>query len=221
MSKRPEIPYVAPFAAFMLFLMVGRWLPWGPEVLYPLRLLTVGALLLTVSRPVLSFRVARPMGSVLLGMAVFAIWVLPDQLWPGYRHHWLFENSLMGKVEGSVPPHAEQQALFLFFRILGATLAVPILEELFWRGWLMRWLINKDFLAVPLGAYARDAFWLVAVLFASEHGPYWDVGLAAGVAYNWWMVRTRTLGDCILAHAVTNGCLSAFVLATHQWQYWM
>jgi membrane protease YdiL (CAAX protease family) len=59
------------------------------------------------------------------------------------------------------------------------------------------------------------------VLFASEHGAFWDVGLAAGILYNWWMVRTRSLADCILAHAVTNGCLAAYVLAGGHWQYWL
>ena len=70
---------------------------------------------------------------------------------------------------------------------------IPILEELFWRGWLMRWLIDKEFLKVPLGMYVSSSFWLVALLFASEHGPYWEVGLIAGAIYNWWIVRTRNL----------------------------
>jgi membrane protease YdiL (CAAX protease family) len=46
------------------------------------------------------------------------------------------------------------------------------------------------------------------------------VGLLAGLAYNWWMQRTRSLGDLVLAHGVTNACLSVYVVATGQWQYW-
>jgi len=98
---------------------------------------------------------------------------------------------------------------------------VPVLEELFWRGWLMRWLVSTDFSKVPLGAFTSQSFWIVAVLFASEHGSYWDVGLAAGVLYNWWMVRTRSLGDCMVAHAVTNACLAWYVLVHDHWQYWL
>jgi hypothetical protein len=92
---------------------------------------------------------------------------------------------------------------------------------LFWRGWMMRWLIDKDFLSVPLGKYVPSAFWIVVLLFASEHGSYWEVGLAAGIVYNWWIVRTRNLADCILAHGITNAILCAYVLATGQWQYWL
>ncbi len=65
------------------------------------------------------------------------------------------------------------------------------------------------------------SFWVGSALFASEHGPYWEVGLIAGVAYNWWMCRTKSLADCILTHAVTNGCLSAYVLMTGEWRYWL
>jgi CAAX prenyl protease-like protein len=92
---------------------------------------------------------------------------------------------------------------------------------LFWRGWLMRWIANPDFRRLPLGHFDRRAFWVVAALFAVEHGSYWDVGLAAGVLYNWWMVRTRRLSDLILAHAVTNACLCAYVIAAGKWEYWL
>ena len=66
-----------------------------------------------------------------------------------------------------------------------------------------------------------QSFLIASALFASEHGSYWEVGLAAGLAYNWWIVRTKCLADCILAHAVTNGVLSAYVIFGKQWQYWL
>jgi CAAX prenyl protease-like protein len=127
----------------------------------------------------------------------------------------------VGSPKSSLPPGTKINVTFIIFRVLASVVNVPVLEELFWRGWLMRWLIAKDFKTVPLGAYTAQSFWLVAVLFASEHGSYWDVGLAAGIIYNWWMIRTRSLADCMLAHAVTNACLAAYVLARDQWQYWL
>jgi len=101
----------------------------------------------------------------------------------------------------------------------GLVLLVPVIEELFWRAWLMRYLVSHDFERIPLGTYSAASFWICAVLFATEHGPYWDVGLAAGIVFNWWMIRTRNLGDCILAHAVTNACLGAYVVVFSKWQY--
>ena len=151
---------------------------------------------------------------------MFAIWVAPELLWPGYRQFWLFNNALTGQPISSVPEAWRGIPLVLVSRALRAVVLVPIIKELFWRGWMMRWLVDTNFERVPLGTYTRYAFWTSAVLFASVHGSYWEVGLIAGVIYNWWMVRTKSLGDCILAHAVTNGLLSAYVVAERQWQYW-
>jgi hypothetical protein len=187
---------------------------------YPVQFLAVVATIGWVSRPVLSFRAGFPLGSMGIGIGVFAIWILPDVLW-GYRHHWLFDNFITGHAASSIAPALRQNVIFLVLRVGVSVALVPVLEELFWRGWLMRWLIDKDFLKVPLGTYARGAFWMVAVLFASEHGPYWEVGLAAGIVYNWWIIHTRNLADCMLAHAVTNGLLAAYVLMNGQWQYWL
>jgi hypothetical protein len=157
-----------------------------------------------------------------VGIAVFAIWIAPDLLFgPAYRHLPVFENSLVGFAASSAPVGFRRNIVFLIVRTLGCAALVPVLEELFWRGWLMRRLIEPDFQSVRIGAYAPLAFWAVALLFASEHGPYWEVGLIAGLAYNWWCVRTKNLADCILAHAVTNGLLSAYVLYAGQWQYWL
>jgi len=220
-SRFPTAAYVVPFGVFIVLLGLRPYLPLSPAWEYPLRTALTLAVLLTVSRPLLRFRTTHTWSSVGLGVLVFIIWVGPDVFWPHYRDHWLFRNSLLGS--SAVPitvPLAESHA-FLAIRALGSALLVPVIEELFWRAWLMRWLIQKDFLALPLGSYAAGAFWITAVLFASEHGPYWDVGLAAGLLYNWWMVRTRSLADCILAHGVTNACLAAYVLIAGKWQYWL
>ena len=167
------------------------------------------------------FRVERPAGSLLLGLAVFAVWVAPDLLFPGWRSHWIFQNPVFGHLNVSMPPESLRDPLDLTLRVLRATTVVALVEEIFWRGWLMRWLIHDDFETVPIGAYRLLAFWVTAVFFAVEHGPYWEVGLAAGVIYNWWAIRSKSLGDLILAHGVTNLALSLFVILTRRWEYWM
>jgi uncharacterized protein len=212
--------YVAPFAAFVAVMAGEHILLPHSQILYPIRLAIVLAVILLVSRPYLRLRPTSPLASVAIGVAVFLIWIAPDRLF-GYRHFWLFDNAIVGSTSASIPTGPQASLWFLALRTLGSAAVVPIVEELFWRGWLMRWLINPDFEKVPLGTYAPAAFWIVAVLFASEHGPYWEVGLIAGVIYNWWMIRTKSLADCMLAHAVTNGILAAYVMANGQWQYWL
>jgi uncharacterized protein len=215
-DRNATVGYVAPFLIYVLMIPM----PLPPEWLWPIRFAIVLAVILFVSRPFLSLRPSYPWASIAIGTAVFLIWIGPDVLF-GYRHHWLFENSLIGKTGSSLAPSLQHDYFFLTIRVMSSVLLVPVLEELFWRGWLLRWLIKTDFLKVPLGTYQANSFWLVALLFASEHGSYWDVGLLAGIIYNWWIVRTKNLADCILAHAVTNGILAIYVLAAGHWEYWL
>jgi CAAX prenyl protease-like protein len=222
LSRYPSLPYVAPFGVFVGFLMLDKFLPGSAGTLYLIRVIAVSAVLICCSRSVMDFRVKNALSSTLLGVAVFAIWVGPDVLWPHYRGYWLFTNSVTGAVNSSVPAAMRSSISFIVFRTFGCVVLVPILEELFWRAWLTRWLIDgQDFRRVPLGTYTASSFWIGSVMFASEHGPFWDVGLIAGIAYNWWMCRNKSLADCTLTHAVTNGCLSIYVLVTGAWQYWL
>ncbi len=213
----PAVAYVAPFAAFLILMGLKAYIPFE----YPVRVLVVTAVLLIFSRKIISLRLSQPVASILFGILLFAVWIGPDLLWPAYRQHWLFHNSLVGSAQSSLPDKLRVDPIFLFFRIAGTALLVPVVEELFWRAWLMRYLVAADFQKVRLGTYTAISFWVTAILFATEHGPYWEVGLLAGVGFNYWMIRTRSLGDCILAHAVTNACLAAYVLVLGQWQYWL
>lgn len=215
------MPYVLPFVVFVAFLTIQYYAPLPGQADLVLRTVVLSGVLVVASRKVLTLRASRPLSSIVLGIVVFALWIAPDVLFPHYRGHWLFQNAFLGTVNKSLPGDLRHDPLALTLRSFRAVILVPIIEELFWRGWLMRWLINPRFETVRLGAWAASSFWITALLFASEHGPFWDVGLVAGVLYNWWMIRTKCLGDCIVAHAVTNLCLSLYVIGTGQWQYWL
>ena len=218
LRRHPAIPYVLPFLVFIGLLALQQVVPVPVWVRFAISMLTI----LAVSREPLRGGPSKPLPSVLIGIAVFILWVGPDRIAPNWHHALLFDNAIMGHPAGNTPPASKNDPLFLMFRIAVSVIAVPILEELFWRGWLMRWVIGgKSFEQTPLGTYTPAAFWITAILFASEHGSFWDVGLAAGIVYNWWMIRTRNLWDCIIAHAVTNGILAAYVIAAGQWQYWL
>jgi len=213
------LPYIAPFAALLLLLSLGSFLPLPDLVVQLLPFIVITPILWLVSRPVITLKVRYWGQTVLLGVAVFIIWVGPDILFPGYRRNWLFDNPLTVPAGAGLSAAARSSPVLLALRILRAVAIVPIAEELFWRACAMRWIVSPDFRKVPLGTYTAQSFWLVAVLFAAEHGRYWDVGLAAGMLYNWWMIRTKSLGDLILAHAITNGCLCAYVVMMGKWEY--
>jgi len=104
-------------------------------------------------------------------------------------------------------------------RLAGAALAVPVMEELFWRSFAMRWFQDHDFLKVAPARVGLKALGISAVLFALEH-HLWFAGLLAGLAYGWLYIRTGNLWVPILSHAVTNGVLGAWILYTQSWEFW-
>ncbi len=221
LARYPSLAYVGPFVVFAGFLFLGPRLPVSPRVEMLIRVPVMLAVIGLFAWPVLSFRMTRPAATIGIGIGVFVLWIAPDQLMAGYRDLVFFQNKLVGKVESTLPVEARTDWLVLSLRFFRAAVVVPIVEELFWRGWLGRWLDSMDdFRKTPLGQFSRFAFIGTAVLFAMEHGPYWEVGLAAGLIYNWWMVKTKSLGDLIWCHAVTNACLSTWVIAAGQWEYW-
>lgn len=219
-QRTGTLPWIGPFAVFMVWLAIDKYLPIANPAKELLRDAVLVGAILGFSRHVLPRRISNWASSIVLGLAVCALWVAPDLLIPGWRSHWLFQNAVTGHLKTSIPP-AELTPLMLGLRTMRAALLVPILEELFWRAWLVRWLQDADFERIPLGQFTPLAFWATSLLFAAEHGSYWEVGLVCGMIYNWWMWRTKSLGDLMLVHGVTNLALSVYVIATHRWEFWM
>jgi CAAX prenyl protease-like protein len=159
-----------------------------------------------------SWRVLAP--ATLVGLAVFAEWVVVDQ-WVPYPH--------LGSRIGFDPFASFQgpgpRAAFIGVRLYGLVLMVPVMEELFLRSFFLRFVANADFTSVPIGHISWTAFWVVAALTGVIH-PEWLVALVASVAYTLLLYRTRSLFATVVAHAVTNGALAWYVLATGNWQYW-
>jgi len=106
LEKRwPSLPYVLPFAAFILFLAIQNYLALPPIIDYPVRIVVLSIILFVFSRHVIELRSLHRLESVILGVAVFVIWVGPDILFPGYRQHWLFQKAILGRIG---TPVAEQ-----------------------------------------------------------------------------------------------------------------
>ena len=109
--------------------------------------------------------------------------------------------------------------LLVAIRILGAALVVPVMEELFWRSFLMRWVAAPNFESVEPSQLGPKSFIVTVLLFGFEHN-LWLAGIVAGAAYSLLYMRYRSLWSPILAHAVTNGLLGIWVVRTGNWSYW-
>ena len=93
------------------------------------------------------------------------------------------------------------------------------MEELFWRGFLIRWLVDANWKAVPVGTFTLRSFWVTTVLFGLEH-EQWLAGLFCGALLNALLYRTRSVFACVLAHAVANALLAGWILSRGAWQLW-
>lgn len=184
---------------------------------YPVKALTVSFLLFRFRKKYheLSFRdlgnIPVSLASSAVGLLVFSLWINMD---------WTLGSA--GVPQGFNPlllPDEVMQITMTLFRIFGAVLVVPLMEELFWRSFLIRYIIDKDFDTVRLGTFTSGSFLFTVILFGLEHN-YIMAGVMAGSIYNLWLYRTRSLIQCVLAHAVTNLALAIYVVTTGKWQFW-
>jgi CAAX prenyl protease-like protein len=148
---------------------------------------------------------------VAAGLGVFFLWIAPM---PGWMH-------LGAPVASFVPADADGALRWdlIAMRALGAVLVVPLMEELFWRSFLMRWIDRRDFLSLAPAAVSWVGVIASSVVFGLEH-DLWLGGLAAGLVYAQLYRRLGNLWYAILAHATTNLALAAWVIHQRNWAYW-
>lgn len=211
---------VLPFALYICFLAIASSLQYLKQTgilplgdirwIYPAKILLVSISMILLWRnydELSNFKanMADWAVGIAAGILVFILWINLDYGW-----------DTIGQVQGYDP---QGDAVLIVCRILGAALVVPVMEELFWRSFVMRWIDGANFIKVDPASISRKSFLITAVLFASEHN-FWLAGLLAGFVYSWLYMRTRNLWVPILAHALTNGLLGLWVIQTKSWQFW-
>ncbi|RIK77454.1 MAG: CAAX prenyl protease-related protein [Planctomycetota bacterium] len=108
---------------------------------------------------------------------------------------------------------------FLAIRLLGLVIIVPIIEEFFIRGFLIRYIMDVDWFKIPFGKLDRLGMITATVVPMLMHPAEVFAALAWFSMITWLMIRTRNIWDCVAAHAVTNALLGAYVLTTGDWQF--
>lgn len=225
-ETRSLLAYCLPFAVFMAGLAAVQGVQSlagasGPEWMrepvywiYPIQSILCAGALLWAWR-FIDFGPQRGMVlAVAVGLGVFALWVSPQALF-----------GMPPRVDGFDPTRfAEGSELYWgtvaarFFRLV---IIVPLIEEIFWRGFLMRYLIDERFTKVPFGQYRALSFWGVTLLFALAHwGPDFVPALLTGAIFGWVTVKTKSLTAVVVCHAVTNLALGIYIMKTGQWGFW-
>jgi exosortase E/protease (VPEID-CTERM system) len=211
-AENPTTAYLIPFLAILGAGMLSGAMSGKFEWFYPLRFFAAAGALWafrgTYSK--LDWRVGWLGPSI--GAAVFLLWIGIDRM--------------MGNPVATAMPaalassSAAARVAWLAFRVLAATVTVPIAEELAFRGFLLRRLVSADFESVPFSRFTWVALLVSSVLFGALHGSLWFPGILAGLLYAFAAIRKGRIGEAVAAHATTNALLAAYVLLYGAWHLW-
>ena len=230
-SSPAERAFFAPLVAFlgvMLFSQLlsgffdGRafWIFSKPQYwICPAQVIICGALLARWWRHYEWRPPQRVLFTTFIGVLALVLWVSPL----AYLVEQFFPKQ--ARVPGFDPAFFSADGwpywLNLGLRFVRLVIIVPLVEEIFWRGFLLRWLIDSDFLKVPVGTFQWKSFGVVSLLFMLEHTPPdWPAALLTGALFNLVAIHTRSLSSCVLVHAVTNLGLGLYVLQTGKTGFW-
>lgn len=226
-ERRPCLTksYVLPFVAYLVGVNAISWVGASYPISYAIVVLLV---------TLLSWHVLRGTGliqphwnvgqAVLVGLSGFVLWIgLCELGWEAkladYLPVWLRPEPRVAFNLFTELTEPWSRWGFFAIRLFGLVAIVPLAEELFWRGFLLRWLTTPDWEQLPLGRFNAKSFLIVVLAFTLAH-PEWIAAAAYCTLLNWFLYRTKDLWSCMVAHAVTNLVLAIYVVMTGTWRLW-
>jgi CAAX prenyl protease-like protein len=249
-SQDPELlgrAHIVPFAVFMGFMivlqLVGGFIEWKhpdapwwrqdpAQFVYPIQVLATGFLLIRYWRNY-TFNWSWKWGIIgaIFGAIGIGFWLLPTTLYD-YWHltgktegvlKWL---GVAGRKEGFDPGIFKNPAAYwtsLILRFLRAAVIVALVEEIFWRGFLMRFVMDWEgnYWKQPFGRAHWKSYAIVTGLFIFAHAPVDYAGaLIYGSLTYLLCVWSKNLGACVIMHAVANLLMGIYAMAYGKYGLW-
>jgi uncharacterized protein len=220
---RKLLAFTLPMGVFVLLLGITgtgnrpesvSWFSYPAYWTYPIQTLVCGTLVLWFWRDY-EIRAPRKIWfALVVGIVVFAIWIAPQQFL-GFAPRLIGFNPEIFVAQPGV------YWVTVALRFLRLVVVVPLVEEIFWRGFLLRYPINERFTTVAMGTFSWLSFGAVTLAFGLAHSPAdWVAALICGALYNLVAYQTRSLASCVVAHATTNFLLGLWIMQTRQWGFW-
>ncbi|MBT3880653.1 MAG: CAAX prenyl protease-related protein [Candidatus Scalindua sp.] len=229
--RKAWFPRVFPFLLFIAFIALESLIDflsryytplekvaeYDSYIFYPVKTVLVAVVLLLLWNRYseIDFKNALSVKNILIGFfsgaTVFILWINMDMKFatlkePEPYNPFIFNDSFLFY-------------LIISFRLFGASVVVPVFEELFWRSFVLRYIINPKFGDVPVGKFTWISFVIASIFFGFEHN-LWLAGIMAGVSYSLILYFTRSLFIAMFSHGITNLLLGIYVVKTGNWQFW-
>ncbi|MFN2475171.1 MAG: CAAX prenyl protease-related protein [Chthoniobacterales bacterium] len=222
-ERRKLAAHIVPMGVFLgalalvsLLKRIGGafWLDAPEYWIYPVQTIACAAVLWWWWR---DYDLRTPRGllvTLAVAVVVFVLWISPQAIFGSAP-----------RIDGYNPDAVAGSPMLwwtlLLFRFLRLVLVVPLVEEIFWRGFLLRYFIGERFTTIPFGAFSWLSFAAVTIGFMLVHSTAdWPAAAVTGALFNLVAYRTKSLSSCVVAHAVTNLFLGLWIMHTQQWGFW-
>ncbi len=208
---RKSLKYIIPFVIYMAITpLLGLFIKEPMYAGYIIKTFLATGAIVYYWKQYKEIRFRMDLAAIFTGIIIFIVWVGIDRFYPHLGEPSSFNPFVFGGM---------QAVLILMIKLFGAVITAPIIEELFVRSFLIRFIISENFDKVKIGAYTLSSFIITVLFFGFSHNR-WLAGLITAILLNLLLYRRKNLGSCIIAHSVANLCLAAFVIYTGSWQFW-
>ncbi|MBI1324846.1 CAAX prenyl protease-related protein [bacterium] len=221
----PAWAYVLPFAVFLVGTNLegqaenddGTMIGERYAVIYCVKILAVLATMFVSRKAWRDLKPLPGLGTVLLSVAIGAFvtvfWIGLDGLYPPLPES-------LGKRSAFDPTQLEPATkwLFLIFRTLGLVAIVPVIEELFMRDFILRYVTDPDWQKIAPWAFNPTAAVVSLGLFVAGH-PEWFPALLCGILWLWLLRKSKSVSALVISHAVANLGLGVYSVATGDWRF--
>jgi exosortase E/protease (VPEID-CTERM system) len=208
----PAAPYLVPLAVMSAIALCSVPFSHGFDFAYPVRLIVTAAAIWWYRDRLRTILWSFSWSAAAIGAVVFLVWILIAARANSAQSNAAFAASLKGISLVAA-------AVWMCSRVAGAVVLAPVVEELAFRGYLLRKLSTPDFETAAYQGITVPAFLTSSILFGILH-QHWIAGILAGMIFAAAACYRGKLSDAVCAHSTTNAMLSLYVIATGSWSLW-
>lgn len=239
--------HIVPFAVFLGFMLllqlVGALITWDhPDApwwrkdpafwLYPIQTLVTGGILIHYWKSY-EFQCSWKwsFAAILFGLVGIGLWLLPtalhdflppDKVSPSLRSFFGIEP----RTDGFDPSFFTNPTAYwttIVLRFLRAVVIVALIEEIFWRGFLMRFVadIDGDYWRQPFGRATWLTYLVPTILFTFVHSAADRPAAFIYGSLTWLLcIWSKNLVACIVMHATANLAMGIYIMSYGKYGLW-